>query len=385
MSQPQKDPSLKWKIICAALAALLVVAIVSIAINVPVTCAPQKPAATVQAVEQTAMQTVEPVAEAADDPLSLWTEDAKLKKQLTAYIAAVTDENSADYIPLDHRIAVFDFDGTLFCETDPCYFDYRLLMHRVLEDSDYIDKASEFEKETAAKCVRYGQGESIEGLETDHGKAIASSFKGFTVDEFYAYVKAFRDQAAPSYNGMTNGEGFYRPMLQVIRYLEDNGFTVYVISGTDRLIVRGAIRDSMLDLPMAQVIGSDETLVATHQDGMDGLKYQYTQEDELVTGGEFIIKNLKMNKVTVIQKEIGVQPVLSFGNSSGDTSMANYTITNNPFRSAAYMLCCDDLERENGNLEKAQKMLDSCEANGWTAISMKNDWTTIYGEGVTKK
>ena len=96
-------------------------------------------------------------------------------------------------------------------------------------------------------------------------------------------------------------------------------------------------------------------------------------------------RNLKTNKVTVIEQEIGVQPVLAFGNSGGDAAMANYTINNNKYKSAAFMLCCDDTERENGNVEKADKMRKTCEENGYTAISMKDDWTTIYGEGVTKK
>ena len=105
--------------------------------------------------------------------------------------------------------------------------------------------------------------------------------------------------------------------------------------------------------------------------------------NKLVLGGDFLIKNLKMNKVTVINQEIGQQPVLSFGNSSGDSSMNEYVTLNNKYKSLAFMLCCDDLERENGNEEKAQKMYDICEENDWVAISMKNDWTTIYGDGVT--
>ena len=59
--------------------------------------------------------------------------------------------------------------------------------------------------------------------------------------------------------------------------------------------------------------------------------------------------------------------------------------SNNPYKSAAYILCCDDTERENENVEKANKMLESCEKNGFIAISMKNDWKTIYGDSVIKK
>ncbi|MBQ6124883.1 MAG: hypothetical protein IJL13_05725, partial [Spirochaetales bacterium] len=101
--------------------------------------------------------------------------------------------------------------------------------------------------------------------------------------------------------------------------------------------------------------------------------------------GEFLIKNLKMNKVSAIVREIGVQPVLSFGNSTGDAAMANYVISNNPYRSYAFMLCCDDTVRENGNVEKANSMYDLCAQNNWIPVSMKNDWTTIYGDGVTRR
>ena len=111
----------------------------------------------------------------------------------------------------------------------------------------------------------------------------------------------------------------------------------------------------------------------------------FDDDDQLVLGGVFLTKNLKMNKVSVIAQEIGVQPVLSFGNSTGDSSMAEYVITNNKYPSLAFMLCCDDTERENGNIEKADKMYSLCEEYDWVPISMKNDWTTIYGEGVTKK
>lgn len=317
------------------------------------------------------------------DALSLWTESAPLKSELTSYMAAITSESSADFIPVENRIAVFDMDGTLCCETDPGYFDHKLLYHRVMEDPDYKDKASEEEKATAEECKEYfDSGSYPEDLSIKHGKAVASAFKGMTISEFYAYIDNYKNSPMESYTGMTNGEAFYKPMLQVIDYLQANDFTVYVVSGTDRIITR-ALCNGVIDIPYSQMIGSDETLVATNQGDTDGLDYTFSHDDKLITGGEFIIKNLKMNKVSVIEQEIGKQPVLCFGNSSGDAAMANYTITNNQYKSGAYLLCCDDLERENGNTTKADKMRASCEENGWTAVSMKDDWTTIYGDGVT--
>ena len=319
------------------------------------------------------------------EALSLWSENAEARQEMISYMEAVTKEGSADYIPPEDRIAVFDLDGTLFCETDPNYFDYTLLKYRVLEDVDYKDKASDFEREVAEKIRTQNEtGESFKGLEVDHGKAVASAFSGMTTDEFNSYIQEFKQQDMPSYTGMKRGEGFYQPMLQVVDYLQENDFTVYIVSGTDRFIVRGIIDNSPLDdIPMRQIIGSDETLVAPDQGETDGLEYVYDDNDKLVLGGDFLIKNLKMNKVTVIAQEIGQQPVLSFGNSSGDASMAEYVTSGNRYKSLAFMLCCDDTERENGNPEKAEKMEHMCEEFGWVPISMKDDWSTIYGDGVT--
>ncbi|MBR0414141.1 MAG: haloacid dehalogenase-like hydrolase [Clostridia bacterium] len=375
MSEQQKAGK-GWKILSAVLAVALVA----------MTClyflAPFSKTKPDDSTSTTAQATEKP-AEA--DALSLWTDSAPLKKELTEYIKAVTTEGSKDFIPVEKRIAVFDMDGTLCCETDPGYFDHKLLYYRVMEDPNYKDKASEEEKATAAEIKTYFEtGEYPEGLDIKHGTAVATAFKGMTTEEFDKYVKDYRDTPMESYNNMTNGQAFYKPMLQVVDYLQANDFTVYIISGTDRLITRG-LAEGMVNIPLSQMIGSDESLVASHQGNEDGLEYTYTKDDEVITGGKFLIKNLKMNKVTAIEQEIGEQPVLSFGNSSGDEAMANFVLDDNPYKSAAFMLCCDDTERENGNLKKAEKMLTSCKENGYTAVSMKNDWTTIYGENVTKK
>ena len=316
--------------------------------------------------------------------LSLWKNESRLKKELVEYMNDITNPASKNFIPVKNRIAVFDFDGTLFCETDPVYMDHRLMYYRVMEDPDYKNKATAFEKNVAMQVKNFmDTGYYPETLNVDHGKVVASSFKGMTPDEFSKYVLNFASQPAPSYN-MNNIDGYYKPMVQVVKYLQKNKFKVYVVSGTDRLILRPVVEKG-LGLPASQIIGSDESFVATNQKGQDGLTYQFKKNDELVLGGDFIIKNLKMNKVSVIEREIGAKPVLSFGNSSGDYSMANFVITNNKYPSLAFMLCCDDLERENGNKKKADDMYKACDENGWVPISMKEDWTTIYGDNVVYK
>ena len=98
-----------------------------------------------------------------------------------------------------------------------------------------------------------------------------------------------------------------------------------------------------------------------------------------------IKKNINFNKVISIIKEIGKVPVLSFGNSNSDSSMANYVIANKSYKRMAFMLLCDDIVRENGNIEKANAMEKNCKDNGWVPISMKNDWKTIYGDNIKRK
>ncbi len=381
MEEKKKNPTLRWKIISGVLAVALITVSCFYAFGVG------KPACTNATNAQSSVTETVAATDAAktDDALSLWTDSAPLKKQLTDFMKSITAEGSNDFIPVKDRIAVFDMDGTLCCETDPGYFDHKLLYYRVTEDPDYKDKASAEEKAVCEKIKTYFEtGEYPKGLDVEHGKAVATAFKGMTPEEFDAYVKKYKDQPTIGYNNMKYGEAFYKPMLQVVDYLQANDFKVYVVSGTDRLITRG-LCDGVLDIPPSQMIGSDESFVATNQGDKDGLDYTFTKDDKVITGGEFIIKNLKMNKVSVIEREIGQQPVLCFGNSSGDGAMANFTITNNKYQSGAYLLCCDDLERENGNQKKADSMRESCEKNGWTAVSMKDDWKTIYGDNVTRK
>ncbi len=103
-------------------------------------------------------------------------------------------------------------------------------------------------------------------------------------------------------------------------------------------------------------------------------------------GGEFKYKNVRMNKVSLIKTEIGKQPVLSFGNSAGDYSMAKYVTSHNKYDSRAFMILCDDLVREYGNEEEANKIKKKCDENAnWVSVSMKNDWIKIYPDKVSKK
>ncbi len=196
-------------------------------------------------------------------------------------------------------------------------------------------------------------------------------------------LRGFMEEPHAGFSNMKCGDAFYRPMVEVVKYLVEKGFRVYVCSGSDRQILR-AVVPRAIDLPPHRMIGSDSVVVAEAQNGRDGLSFTYGQNDKLVFAGALQVKNLQMNKVTAIKREIGAKPVLSFGNSFSDASMANYVLQDNPRKAIAFMILCDDMEREYGNKAKAEKLLKACGPNGWIPVSMRDDWKTIYGENVRK-
>jgi FMN phosphatase YigB (HAD superfamily) len=319
------------------------------------------------------------------DPLSLWN-DCELKTKLVDFVQRVTNKDHKDFVKNEDRIAVFDFDGTLFQETDPVYTDYKLFKYRVLDDPDYKDKATE-EQKSVAHEIEDVMRDSIfpEGLDLRHAKANAEVFQNMTIEETDAYTKAFLDQPAEGYNNLKRGDAFYKPMVEVVNYLKKNNFTVYIVSGSDRFTVRSAV-DGKLDIPKNNIIGSEYVVIASHQGDINGFNYTFnTTNDILINSGKLVVKNLYMNKVHHIIREIGQTPLLSFGNSNGDSSMANYVMSNKNHEGLAFMLLSDDVERENGNKAKAEKFKAACDANGWISVSMEKDWKTIYGDGVTIK
>ena len=203
-----------------------------------------------------------------------------------------------------------------------------------------------------------------------------------TPAEYERYVQNFMKKPVEGLSNLKWGEALYLPMVEVIKYLQANEFTVYIVSGSDRPTCR-IIACDLLKIKPNNVIGSDPKIISVNQDENDGGQYVYQKNDYLVRG-HLIEKNLKMNKVSYIAKEIGKQPVLGFGNSSGDTSMLNYAVYGNKYKSAAFFVICDDLDREFGNLKKAESCRKLANENGWHQISMKDDWKTIYGDNVRK-
>ena len=310
-----------------------------------------------------------------------WVDDSEPIAALKEYVKDVTNEKSENFIPVDDRIAVFDLDGTLYCETFPIYGEWLLFSDYVLNTPGY--EASEEILEVAKELAGIKKASDIPNhMEQTHIHAHAAAFSGMTIEDYTGVVDEFKKTAADGFNGMTRGEAFYRPMLEVVEYLLDNEFIVYICSGTNRFTVRALI-DGVIDIPARQVIGTDFTIVASGQGDEMDMHYNYVAEDELLMGDTVITKNVKMSKVAQLEQELGQKPVLVFGNSTGDVPMAVYAEADNSYLTKVFFLLCDDTQREHGNESKAQKIADICAEKNWVTISMANDWSTIYGENVT--
>ena len=314
---------------------------------------------------------------------TLWN-DCKAISSLKEYVEDVTNPNSKHFIPKEDRIATFDMDGTIIGELYPSYFEYNILEYRILDDPNYKNIASEEEKEAALSIrnfVRNGV-KLPDHFDMIHAHAAAKAYAGLTIKEFDTYVKNYMKVKANGFEGMTYGESFYKPMLEVFTYLEANDFTYYIVSGSDRFICRTLVET--IGIGPDRVIGMDVVYKSNNQGDAEGQDYTYKVTDTLIRIDELIIKNLKTNKVKQISQEIGKTPVLSFGNSGGDCAMHNYCLANDKYISKAFMLIADDEARDHANREKALGLKTEWEAQNYIVISMRDDFKTIYGDGVKK-
>ena len=313
-------------------------------------------------------------------PLSqYWSADSAPAESLREYVKRATDVNDANYIPVKDRIAVFDMDGTLICETFFTYYDTMMFIEYCLKD--HPERVTDELKQVAMDLKPgYKAGEEL-------ARNFAKAYAGMTIQELYDYAVEFGKNYPISYNNMRYCDCCYLPMVEVVKYLYENDFTIYVVSGTERTTSRAIINNSPLAeyvLP-SHVIGTEfEVKIKGYENVASNMDYKYVDGNELVFTGGFIQKNLNANKSIWIEREIGQRPVLAFGNSSSDTSMLNYTLDKrNFYQSAAYMVVADDTEREWGKENWDEKSADYI-SQGYQPISMKNDFAQIYPEGITK-
>lgn len=309
-----------------------------------------------------------------------WTADSPAKAALVKYVETVTNKKSPDFIPAADRIAVFDVDGTLMCETAPSYFDKLMYLERVLDDKSWQAPADMHAAAAERRSAMQEKRSSKLGEEEEEAYQL-NAFAGMTLPEYQAYVRKFMQEPEQGLTNLTRGEAFYLPMVEVVSYLASNQFKVYIVSGCDRMALRVLV-DGVLPIEPEHIIGSDAWVRASNQGETSGLEYVYDKDKDQLVRGKYFQEDIAMNKVSLIAREIGRQTVLAFGNSMGDASMLNYTVQNKQHKSAAFVLLCDDQQREFGNLKKAQSVKANAEKNGWIPVSMQKEFKTIYGDKV---
>ena len=309
-----------------------------------------------------------------------WASDSEAAQSLLDYVTKVTNKKDADsFIPVKDRIAVFDMDGTLTCETYYTYYDTMMFINYCL--IDHPERVSDELKAAAAEIKPgYTAGEEL-------ARNFAKAYAGMTIQELYDYAVEFGQKQTDSFNNMKYIDGFYLPMVEVVKYLYDNDFTIYVVSGTERTTTRAIVANSPISeyVSPSHVIGTEfEVKVKGNEDIASNMDYKYADGDELVITGDFIQKNLNANKTIWIEREIGQYPVLAFGNSGSDTSMMNYALDKrNPYPAKAYMVVADDDVREWGKQDWEEKSAAYTE-QGYVPVSMKNDFLKIYPDSITR-
>ncbi len=311
-----------------------------------------------------------------------WNQDSQAFKALKAYVEDVTNPNSPNFIPVEDRIAVSDMDGTFYGELAPTYSEWALYFHRIFDDPTYHPTATE--KAYAEQCLKAAQeGKISADMDAGEDMAQAYAFEGMTLDEFDKYVTDWMTKTPV--DGLTNctfAESYYLPMVEVITYLQNNGFNFYVVTGTDRQLVRNALT-AIPSIGTDHVIGTDSVNIAQRQ-GFAGAQYFQFEPGDVMSRGAYQSTDNKMFKVSNICREIGKRPVLAMGNTGSDASMLNYAKYNDKYKTFVFAVLCDDSARDWGSTDKAAKMKGLSEKYGWQAVSMANDWKTIYGDNVKK-
>jgi phosphoglycolate phosphatase-like HAD superfamily hydrolase len=314
------------------------------------------------------------VAQAADT-LASWN-DGPAKQAILEFVKATTTQGSPQFVPPEERIATFDQDGTLWVE-HPMYSQVMYCMDRV---GALVKEKPELKKVEPFKTVLSGDREAIAKLSMAQlEKILAATLTGMSTEQFQAEVKQWIAEAKDPRWKKPYTELTYQPMQEVLRYLRGNGFKTYIVTGGGQDFVR-VYAEQTYGIPPEQVVGT-----------MGGTKYGYDKDGKpfLTKEPKMLLNNNNGGKPEGIHLMIGRRPVAAFGNSTGDRQMLEYTKAGDGARLAMIVLH-DDAEREyaygpaQGLPDTkvgtfTQALYDGAKKNGWTVISMKDDWKTIFG------
>jgi hypothetical protein len=305
-------------------------------------------------------------ASALAEPLASW-HNRDSKKNILQFVEKVTDKNSKYYVATSDRIATFDNDGTLWSE-QPAYFQ---LFFAIEQIKKMAKQNPGWANEEPFKSLLAGDMKKALSNEENLLKIIAASHSGMTQSEFRQSVLDWMAVAKHPDTNKKFTEMVYQPMLELLDYLRDNGFKVWIVSGGGIDFMRPWV-EGVYGIPPENVIGSR------------------MKKSFVIVDGKPVIKRLaeldfiddKDGKPVGIDNPIGKRPIAAFGNSDGDLQMLQYTAAGDGLRLMVYIHHTDS-KREwaydrNSHIGQLNKGLDEAKKNNWTVVDMQKDWRVIY-------
>lgn len=306
----------------------------------------------------------------AQDVLPSWRDTAP-RKAIIDFVEKVTKEGTPDFVAPADRVAVFDNDGTLWCE-NPVPFQLAFVL-------DELKRRAPLEPELNADpmvqaALNGDLGKLLEGKHHDGlMRIIALTHAGLTTEEFNNRVKdwlkvAKHPRFEKAYTDLT-----YQPMQELLVFLRSKGFKTFIVSGGGADFMR-VFSESVYGIPPENVVGSTGQVVFEFRDG----------NPVLTKTLDHLFVDDKEGKPVGIHQFIGRRPIACFGNSDGDQAMLEYTTIGNPQPSFGLIVHHTDADREyayDANPKSSGKLTTALEAapkNGWTVVDMKRDWKVVY-------
>ena len=311
---------------------------------------------------------------AAEDPLPSWNE-GPAKQAILDFVKATTDAASPTFVPPEARVTTFDQDGTLWVE-HPMYTQVVYCLQRV---PAVVEKKPELKNVEPFKTVLSGDREAMAKLTMpDLEKILAATLTGMTVDEFEAEAKKWVGAAKDPRWKRPYTDLTYLPMQEMLRYLRANGYKTYIVTGGGQDFVR-AYAEKVYGIPPEQVVGTA---------GVTKYGYDKNSKPFLMKEPKLLLNDNNAGKPESIHLMIGRRPYASFGNSTGDREMLEYTRAGDGTR-LAMLLLHDDGVREyaygpaQGLPDSkvgafTQGLYDEAKKDGWVVISMKKDWKRVF-------
>jgi phosphoglycolate phosphatase-like HAD superfamily hydrolase len=304
---------------------------------------------------------------AAAQPLPSWN-DTAARTAIIDFVSRVTDPASADHVPPEARIAVFDNDGTLWSE-QPLYFQFYFAIDRLRE---LAEERPAWRTEQPYAAALAGDLEALQASGLDGLlQVIMASHAGLSEVEFALLAERWLETARHPRFDRRYADLTYLPMRELLVYLEENGFSNFIVTGGGVAFVRALAPDAY-GIPTQRVIGSRLALKYVDDDG----------EPRLEREAEIDHINDKAGKPVGIMEGIGRRPIFAAGNSDGDLQMLEWTTAGEGPR-FGMLIQHTDAKREwaydrNSAVGHLDKALDAAPAAGWTVVDMARDWRVVY-------